>query len=420
MTDWTVIPTHSCPFPTPVPLVPLVEVVLVSGPHRPDDARPIPVQKPQRRPATSTTRDPDLIDTRRKVSLRRPARQAPERDGRPAPQPPGYAAGAPPKNPRRLRPKRVFIAILLVLAAWLAFIIAVPIVAWNSVERVDNSPAQRPATGRGTNILLVGSDSREGLTAAEAAALGADTETEGKRTDSIMVVHVTAGGGTTAVMSIPRDSYVPIAGHGSNKINAAYAFGGAKLLTQTVEQTTGLRIDGYVEIGFGGFASIVDSVGGIDVCLTKPFKDDMVGLDLSTGCHLLSGRESLGYVRSRYTDARGDLGRAERQRQFLGALMKKAAQPSTVLIPTRYLGFTQAASAGVTIGKDTSLADAIAALQALRSVGSGDALSLMVPVESATYQTKNAGVAVKWNDKAAKELFALIRDDKPITLLSTG
>jgi len=310
--------------------------------------------------------------------------------------------------------------VLVLLVGWLVFMVAVPVSAWSSIERVDNVPAKRPAAGAGTNILLVGSDSRAGLTAEEAAAIGSDTTDIGQRTDSIMIVHISAGGGTTAVISIPRDSYVAIPGHGSNKINAAYAFGGAKLLTQTVEEATGIHLDGYVEIGFGGFASIVDSLGGIEICLPKPFKDTVVGLDLAPGCHLLAGRESLLFVRSRYGDARGDLGRADRQRQFLAALMKKAATPATILNPVRYLGFTRAASKGVTIGRETTMGQALGVFQALRAVGSGDAVSLLVPVETAAYQTKNAGVAVKWNDKAAKELFSLIRQDKPITVPTTG
>ena len=195
----------------------------------------------------------------------------------------------------------------------------------------------------------------------------------GKRTDSIMLVHVSSHGGKPVIVSIPRDSYVPIPGKGnSNKINAAFAFGGARLLTETVEQATGLHIDGYLEIGFGGFARIVDSLGGVDICVARDMKDELAGIDLKAGCQVLDGKNALGYVRSRHSDPRGDLGRAERQRQFLGAVMKKAANPATVLVPSRYLAFADAASAGLIVGADTSLSDAIAIMQALRSVGNGE------------------------------------------------
>ena len=85
------------------------------------------------------------------------------------------------------------------------------------------------------------------------------------------------------LISLPRDSYLPIPEHGSNKINAAYAFGGPELLTQTVEQNTGLRVDGYLEIGFGGFVNIIDALGGIEMCLPKAIKDRDAHIDLPEG-----------------------------------------------------------------------------------------------------------------------------------------
>ena len=182
-----------------------------------------------------------------------------------------------------------------------------------------------------------------------------------------MLVHVSESGGKPVMVSLPRDSYVPIPGHGSNKINAAYSIGGPKLLTETVENVTGIHIDGYVEIGLGGFASVVDSVGGVDLCVPRDMKDKKAGIDLKKGCQTLDGGNALGYVRSRYEDPLGDIGRAARQRQFLGALMKKAATPSTVLIPWRYKSFADASAAGLAVGTETGIMDAVAVL-------AGDAL----------------------------------------------
>jgi len=313
------------------------------------------------------------------------------------------------------RRRRIFAVVALLVLGWLAFMVIVPVNAWRAVERVPIRSAQPPAGGSGTNYLLVGSDSRAGLTDAEAAAIGSDKETLGQRTDTIMLIHVSAGGGTSAVVSIPRDSYVPIPGHGSNKINAAFAFGGAKLLTQTVEQATGIRIDGYLEIGFGGFAKVVDSLGGVDVCVPTAIKDTMTGLDLAPGCQPMDGRTSLMYVRTRYTDPRGDLGRAERQRAFLSAVVKKALSPSTVFIPNRYTTFASVVSQGLTVSEGMSMFEAVGVLQAMRSVSNGDGVSLQVPVENPAYQTKNAGVAVKWNDTKAKDLFTSLREDRKLT-----
>ncbi len=413
----------------------------------PDEVRPIPqghgsagwsagpVQWPE-----DPADDAYVVDTRRR--LRRPdprprTRQPDPRTGRRVDEAPVRGGGdgrgptwgeapdgpapAPAPRRRRRRGRAAVLLVLLVVLAWVAFMVWVPVNAWNNVSREDNTPAgPRPADTSGYNYLLVGSDSREGLTAAQQQELNASGGDIGKRTDSIILVHVPQNGGKSSLISIPRDSYVPIPGKGSNKINASYAFGGSKLLTNTVEQATGIHIDGYVEIGFGGFAAVVDSLGGVDVCVPFDMKDEFANIDLKKGCQTLDGPTALGYVRARHSDPRGDIGRAERQRQFLGAVMKKALQPSTVLIPWRYKAFADASAQGLVVGQDTSLTDATRVLQALRGVDSGDTLSLVVPIESANYQTPNAGVAVKWDSKQALALFQMIKSDEPMSLPPAG
>ena len=373
-----------------------------------------------------------VVDTRspfRRRSSRRGPLPPLKPSGKPAGKPSG---GPPPRSPGRApvatappRPRRtgrnVLIAVLVIVILWVAFLVWVPFNAWNSVTRVDNNPSgERPVDKSGYNYLLVGSDSRDGLTPEQQQALNGGGSAEGKRTDSIILVHVPGNGGKAAMVSIPRDSYVPIPGHGSNKINAAYALGGAKLLTQTVEQVTGVHVDGYLEIGFAGFAGVVDSLGGVDVCVPFDMKDQDAAIDLKKGCQTLDGPTALGYVRARKSDPRGDIGRAERQRQFLGALLKKAATPSTVLIPWRYKSFADSAATGLEVGETTSFSDAVKMLQALRGVDGGDTLSLVVPIESAALQTPNAGVAVKWNTAQAKALFNAIQQDQPLTTPPAG
>jgi LCP family protein required for cell wall assembly len=336
---------------------------------------------------------------------------------------PRRAGAAPPADvpreepwddePSRRRRLPLVRLVLLLVVAWVAFLVFTPLHAWSSVTKVDTTPAgTRPADSKGFNYLLVGSDSREGLSAAQRKEY-ATGKAAGRRTDSIILVHVPQGGGKPALISIPRDSYVPIPGHGSNKINAAFAFGGPNLLVQTVEQVTDLHVDGYVEIGFAGFASVVDSVGGVDICVPFTMNDKKAGINLKKGCQVLDGRNALGYVRARYSDPRGDIGRAERQRQFLAAIMKKAATPSTVLVPTRYWGFSHAAAKGLIVGKDTSMRDASRVLLAMRAVSNDKGLSLVVPLSSLNYQT-SAGSAVKWDTPRAKALFTLLRNDTPL------
>ena len=121
-----------------------------------------------------------------------------------------------------------------------------------------------------------------------------------------MLLHVPSGGEPTLV-SLPRDSYVEIRDNGWNKLNAAHSIGGAELLVDTVEQNTDLRIDGYLEIGFNGFASVVDSLGGVEVCVPFDMDDPDAQINLKKGCQTLDGANALGYVRARHSDPRGDL-----------------------------------------------------------------------------------------------------------------
>ena len=298
---------------------------------------------------------------------------------------------------------------------WAAFLAWVPFHAWNSVTKVDSTPAAgRPAPGEGSNYLLVGSDSRAGMTQAEQQELstGPD-EGGGQRTDSIILVHRSSSG-QSSMVSLPRDSYVEIPGHGRNKINAAFALGGPKLLVQTVELATGLRIEGFLEIGFGGFAKVVDSLGGVEVCVPFDMNDVRAGIDLKAGCQSLNGPNALGYVRARYSDPRGDIGRAERQRQFLSAIIKKAATPSTVLIPWRYYAFAMACASGLRVGEDTSLLEAVAVVRTMREISGGNGLSMVVPIADPGIQT-SAGSAVKWDSAKATALFDALKADTALT-----
>jgi LCP family protein required for cell wall assembly len=331
----------------------------------------------------------------------------------PAPNGPAAPVGEPTYRWRKGRIAALVIGLIVI--AWLAFMIWVPMSAWNSVARVDNIPSgDRPADTAGYNYLLVGSDSREGLTQAQRKEYSTGSAV-GSRTDTIMIVHVSESGGKPVMVSLPRDSYVPIPGHGSNKINAAFALGGPKLLTNTVEQVTGIHIDGYVEIGLGGFAAVVDSVGGVNLCVARDMNDKKAGINLKKGCQTLNGANALGYVRSRYEDPLGDIGRAARQRQFLGALMKRAATPSTVLIPWRYKSFADAAAKGLTVGKETGITDAVRVLMAMRAVSNDQGLSLTVPTADLSYRTSGGALAVKWDTEKAKALFKALKDDQPLT-----
>jgi len=333
---------------------------------------------------------------------------------RPAAPPRAPTGPREPRPPRPGRNKRAVKVVVVAVLAWAAFIVVTPVHAWSQVTREDTTPTgTRPADADGHTYLLVGSDSRAGLSAAERKALGVGGDASGRRTDSIILVHTPSGSGKPVLISIPRDSYLPIPGHGKNKVNAAFAIGGPELLAETLEQATGLPIDGYVEIGFGGFAGVVDSLDGVEVCVKRDIKDAKAHINLKKGCQTLDGKNALGYVRARYSDPKGDLGRAERQRQFLGAIMKKAATPATVLLPWRWWGFTHTAGSSVIVGEDTSLVDTYRVLSTMRKVSSDQALSLVVPL-STTNASTAAGSSVLWDEKRADALFTMLRDGDPI------
>lgn len=342
----------------------------------------------------------------RPTSPRRPPEPppAPPRGypGGPGARPPGPAA--PTGRPRRRHPVRTTLRTLALLVALaLVWLVGVPAYAWSQVGRVDDTPGgERPGDQPGQTFLLVGSDSREGLTAAERKRLGTGS-TGGQRTDTIMLLHVPPGG-QPALISIPRDSFVAIPGHGENKINAAFGFGGAPLLEQTVEQSTGLRVDGYLEIGFGGFVNVIDALGGIEMCLPEAIRDRDSHLDLDEGCQELDGTTALGYVRMRKADPRGDLGRVERQREMLAAVAQEAASPATVLNPVRYWRLSTASARSVRLGEDTSLWQVGTLALAMRTVAGGGGLTLTVPISDPDAST-SAGSAVLWDEEEAGAMF---------------
>ena len=353
------------------------------------------------------------------------ASSAPRRRAGPAPSgqarpprssgPPRTAARAPR---RRRNPLRTLgIALLCLVLLWGGATMWAVSSAWSKVERVDATPEGERAQSEGRNVLLVGSDAREDMTREERERLGTGHDLGGQRTDSIILLHT--GGDRPVLMSIPRDSYVEIPGHGMNKINAAYSIGGAKLLGQTVEQSTGLRVDGYMEIGFGGFAQVVDAVGGVDICVPRDMDDPKAHINLKKGCQTLDGKNALGYVRARYSDPEGDIGRAKRQRQFLGALMGQVATPSTVAQPWRIHSIGSDSAGALTVGEDDSMLETARAFLAMRTVAKGDGDSVVVPVANTNLPTA-AGTAVEWDQARAQALFEDLRTNRPLSVKPTS
>jgi LCP family protein required for cell wall assembly len=267
--------------------------------------------------------------------------------------------------------------------------------------------AGRPAAGAGQNWLITGSDSRAGLTRAQKRQLHTGAAA-GHRSDTILILHIPSNGGRAVLISLPRDSYVNIPGYGQNKINAAYSFGGPKLLAETVQNNTGLRIEHYIGIGFGGLVNVVDAVGGVRMCLPTPIHDPASGLNLKAGCQTLSGAEALGYVRTRHTFANQDLQREQNQRLFLRALLRKMTSPTTLLNPFASLPAAFAAPAAVKVDTNTHLYQLLQLALALRNPQ-----TTTVPIANANYSTA-AGDAVLWDNARANQLFRDLNHDRPV------
>jgi len=305
---------------------------------------------------------------------------------------------------RRFTPRRVIAAVLLLVLLVVVLTGVLVAVALGRVDKVDavRDYAGRPASAGGSNWLLVGSDSRGGLSAAERHRLHTGSAA-GQRTDTIILLHKPSSGSPTLV-SLPRDSYVSIPGHGKNKLNAAFAFGGPALLVRTVEQATGLRVDHYAEIGFGGFVGVTDAVGGVTLCPTRDITDEKSGLDVKKGCQVMDGPTSLAYVRARYFDPKGDLGRVERQQQYLSAVFHKALRPSVLLNPFRVVGLANAGTKALAVDNDDGTFDLIRLALVMRAISSGHGRSVTVPVSNSALKTP-VGDAVKWDSQQARALF---------------
>jgi LCP family protein required for cell wall assembly len=268
------------------------------------------------------------------------------------------------------------------------FLVAVPVYAWNTVSKVNADPnGDRPEQQPGTTYLVVGSDARAGLS--------------GRRTDTIMLLHT--GDGPNLLMSIPRDSIVDVPGHGTTKINAAFAFGGPRLLTRTVEAATGIRIDDYVEIGFRGFVGLVDAVGGIEICPETAMDDPLAELDIEKGCQEADGETALGYARSRKTQSLGDIDRARHQREVVSAIGSEVVSWQTVVNPLRYWNVVTAGADSVRVSDGTGPVAAAKFAVGMTRVDGKSGLTCGVPI---------ADLAVNWDRERADRLFSLIAEDR--------
>lgn len=269
--------------------------------------------------------------------------------------------------------------------------------------------ARPPASLSGAaNFLVVGSDSRakDPLAPSQFATVG------DQRTDTIMLVHLQADHKHGYVISIPRDAYVYIPPGGNStggklKINAAYAYGGIKLLVKTVEQFTGDRIDHVVVVSFQGLENVVDALGGVDVTVDSTTHDPETHKTFTRGVNHLSGQQALFYVRQRHGLPGGDFDRIKRQHQFLAALLSKAGSTGTLTNPLKLNRFLDAATKSISVDAGLQLTDLVLQLRGLRSA---DFTFLTTPI-GGDATVPGVGAVLLVDHVRAAELFTAVSTD---------
>ena len=298
-----------------------------------------------------------------------------------------------------------------------------------SINKIDvfNGIEKRPEKkSTAMNYLLVGSDTREGLSKAELKALrvGSVATAAGKRSDTMLLVHISKARDKAVMISIPRDTFALIPEHTSktgklipavySKINSSFNWGGAPLLIQTIEEMTELKIDHYIEINFAGFARIVDSIGGVEICTKKNINDPKSHLVLEAGVHTLNGIESLKYVRTREFDGMGDIGRMQRQQAFMSAVLRKATSAGVLLNPVTMASFINSALSAVTTDSELKNSDLIALAKQMKSLSTSSVRTLTVPLSDLNYYSNGVTSAVLWDPVLAPQLWTRLREDQAV------
>jgi LCP family protein required for cell wall assembly len=327
------------------------------------------------------------------------------------------------KSPRAIR----FFTILSIS------IVAISAISWAGLGRItaaipkidafgglDNRPKKESSA---VNYLIVGSDTREGLSRAEIKRLkvGGTEVAAGKRSDTMLLIHISKKRDKAAIISIPRDTYALIPEHTTtqgkvipathSKINSAFNWGGAPLLIQTFEEMSGLRIDHYIEVNFVGFVRMVDALGGVEICTKKDIDDPKSHLVLPAGRHTLDGVDSLKYVRTRQFDGLGDLGRMKRQQEFAGAMLRKATSAGVLLNPVKMIDFINSALDSVVTDEGLSQGDLLTLGKQLRNLSASSVRTLTIPLKYYNYSKNGVSAAVLWDPVLAPELFERIKND---------
>lgn len=315
--------------------------------------------------------------------------------------------------------RRALIAAGLVLVLGVTIGVGVALRLNDNISRVDiaSGAGERPDdVDSALNILVIGSDTRDGLDTTE---YGVGTAEGGPRSDTNLLVHIAADRESAQVISIPRDSMTKaprdcsdpsstVADGEVRRWNDNFNQGGPACTVKTLEGLTGIYVDHVTVVDFGGFQAMVDGLGGVDVCLPEAVSDPDAQIDLPAGRQRLDGKEALGYVRMRKTLGDGsDLQRIARQQVFMSSMAQEATDRSLLLRPDRLYRFLDAATKSMTADESLGLSRMMSIASSLKGLGTQDLVFVTVPTEPYPADSNR----VQWRTEAADALWAAVRDD---------
>ncbi len=320
----------------------------------------------------------------------------------------------------------VMASLSLVMGAASAYAFAAYLQAQHSVRIIPPPPSSSdsvptpdfgPCVDNVCNYLILGSDSRAGLSADEQNQFGTNQDIGGSnRSDVIMLVHTDPNLQKAIVLSFPRDLWVNIPGRGFDKINAAFsgglAGGGAQLVAKTVEDLSGLKINHVLYVDLAGFQGIVEALGGVQMCIPTAMTDPLTGLDVKAGCQTLDGYQALAYVRTRHQpcDIVPDFARISRQQQFLRAVLNRILTPSEIV---KAPALIPRVARNLVTTKGFDLADVIYLVKQLEGISTGAVEFRAVPGVGGF----EGSLSVLFPDPVAGQIFARIRQGKPLGTL---
>ncbi|WP_424886490.1 LCP family protein [Streptomyces sp. SAI-126] len=285
-------------------------------------------------------------------------------------------------------------------------------------------PGGATSAPHGTNILVMGTDGRDTISAAEkrkyhAGGIACDC------TDTLMVVHVSARRDRVSVVALPRDSYADIPAYRDeatgakrpshpSKINGAYAEGGPRLTVATVESMTGLNIHHFLQLDFRRFIDAVNDVGGVEVCTPRRLKDRATKLDLKPGAHRLAGGPALQYVRSRHVDRAADLGRIQRQQRFLVQALRGLRAKGLLTDPAATARLMRVLLGSGQVDQGFGARDLVELAAALNKVPARNTEFAAVPVAGFNETRPDVGSTLAWDRAKADAMFGKLREDRPL------